>query len=197
LLNFYQLWLDDLFPRAKFADGLAMIERLGHSKRIQVMRREWIDEEKRKIYEGDKESHSLDRNLKVLQPSLDNAMTNSNNHIQTVPQSEVNVFDNRDDLPTASSASSLDGAFSAEERPSCEGSSRKDEKFFLGHGGDRKDTENGIVTEDDDLEALLAEQEGSNLESARDPYLTETHARSRLPNNFEDEVEAMGESDIP
>ncbi|KAJ5788081.1 hypothetical protein N7457_003071 [Penicillium paradoxum] len=51
LLNFYQLWLDDLFPRAKFADGLTMIEKLGHSKRIQVMRREWIDEEKPRLVE--------------------------------------------------------------------------------------------------------------------------------------------------
>ena len=51
LLNFYQLWLDDLFPRAKFADGLAIIEKLGHTKRIQTMRREWIDEEKRKVFE--------------------------------------------------------------------------------------------------------------------------------------------------
>ncbi|KAJ5090420.1 Chromosome segregation in meiosis protein 3 [Penicillium argentinense] len=50
LLNFYQLWLDDLFPRAKFADGLAMIEKLGHSKRIQTMRREWIEEEKPKLF---------------------------------------------------------------------------------------------------------------------------------------------------
>ncbi|RMJ26868.1 hypothetical protein PHISP_02237 [Aspergillus sp. HF37] len=46
LLNFYQLWLDDLYPRAKFADGLAMIEKLGHSRRLQTMRREWIDEER-------------------------------------------------------------------------------------------------------------------------------------------------------
>ncbi|KAL5044423.1 hypothetical protein BDW71DRAFT_99214 [Aspergillus fruticulosus] len=46
LLNFYQLWLDDLFPRARFADGLAMIERLGHSRRLQTMRQIWIDEEK-------------------------------------------------------------------------------------------------------------------------------------------------------
>ena len=50
LLKFYQLWLDDLFPRAKFSDGLAIIEKLGHSKRMQVMRREWIDEEKPKEY---------------------------------------------------------------------------------------------------------------------------------------------------
>lgn len=49
LLTLYQLWLDDLFPRAKFADGLAIIEKLGHSKRIQTMRREWIEEEKPKF----------------------------------------------------------------------------------------------------------------------------------------------------
>lgn len=46
MLNTYQLWLDDLFPKAKFADGLAIIEKLGHKKRMQVMRREWIDEGK-------------------------------------------------------------------------------------------------------------------------------------------------------
>ncbi len=54
LLNFYQLWLDDLYPRAKFADALAIIEKLGHTKRMQTMRREWIDEGKPKssINEG-------------------------------------------------------------------------------------------------------------------------------------------------
>ncbi|MCJ1243156.1 chromosome segregation in meiosis- protein [Trapelia coarctata] len=44
LLTLYQLWLDDLYPRAKFADGLAIIEKLGHSKRMQLMRRDWIRE---------------------------------------------------------------------------------------------------------------------------------------------------------
>lgn len=42
----YQLWLDDLYPRAKFADALAIIEKLGHTKRMQTMRREWINEGK-------------------------------------------------------------------------------------------------------------------------------------------------------
>ena len=46
LLNAYQLWLDDLYPRAKFADGLAIIEKVGHTKRMQTMRREWINEGK-------------------------------------------------------------------------------------------------------------------------------------------------------
>ena len=35
-----------MFPRAKFADGLAIIEKLGHSKRLKVMRREWIEDGK-------------------------------------------------------------------------------------------------------------------------------------------------------
>jgi len=48
LLNTYQLWLDDLFPKAKFADGLALIEKQGHKKRMQMMRKEWIDESKPK-----------------------------------------------------------------------------------------------------------------------------------------------------
>ncbi|PWY66405.1 chromosome segregation in meiosis protein 3 [Aspergillus heteromorphus CBS 117.55] len=55
LLNFYQLWLDDLFPRAKFADGLAIIEKLGHSKHFQTMRREWIEEEKPRRPTGESE----------------------------------------------------------------------------------------------------------------------------------------------
>jgi replication fork protection complex subunit Csm3/Swi3 len=43
MLNMYQLWLDDLYPRAKFADALAIIEKVGHTKRMQMMRKEWID----------------------------------------------------------------------------------------------------------------------------------------------------------
>ncbi|KXS95789.1 hypothetical protein AC578_6442 [Pseudocercospora eumusae] len=43
LLNTYQLWLDDLYPRAKFRDALTMVEKVGHSKRMQVMRRAWLD----------------------------------------------------------------------------------------------------------------------------------------------------------
>ncbi|KAF2280160.1 Swi3-domain-containing protein [Westerdykella ornata] len=46
MLNMYQLWLDDLYPRAKFADALTMIEALGHRKRIQISRKAWIDEGK-------------------------------------------------------------------------------------------------------------------------------------------------------
>jgi replication fork protection complex subunit Csm3/Swi3 len=43
LLNTYQLWLDDLFPRAKFKDALIDVEKVGHMKRMQVTRRAWLD----------------------------------------------------------------------------------------------------------------------------------------------------------
>ncbi|KAK6422317.1 chromosome segregation in meiosis-related protein [Oleoguttula sp. CCFEE 5521] len=46
MLNSYQLWLDDLYPKAKFRDALAMVEKLGHSKRMQVSRRAWMEESK-------------------------------------------------------------------------------------------------------------------------------------------------------
>ncbi|KAL7783897.1 replication fork protection component Swi3 domain-containing protein [Trichoderma ceciliae] len=44
LLSFYQLWLDDLFPKARFLDALAMVEKAGHKKRLLTARNEWINE---------------------------------------------------------------------------------------------------------------------------------------------------------
>jgi replication fork protection complex subunit Csm3/Swi3 len=77
LLNMYQLWLDDLYPRAKFADGLAIIEKLGHSKRIQMMRKEWIEEGKPKAAE-----------------EIDQGKNNHNEEDATTGRSEVNAEQN-------------------------------------------------------------------------------------------------------
>ncbi|KAI0182694.1 chromosome segregation in meiosis protein 3 [Xylaria flabelliformis] len=44
LLSFYQLWLDDLFPKAKFLDALSMVEKAGHKNQIRLKRIQWIDE---------------------------------------------------------------------------------------------------------------------------------------------------------
>lgn len=45
-MKFYQIWLDDLFPKARFLDALKMVEKMGHKKRMQMMRMEWINEGK-------------------------------------------------------------------------------------------------------------------------------------------------------
>lgn len=57
LLNTYQLWLDALYPRAKFADGLAIIEKLGHTKRMQSLRRDWINESKVQVTKNETCDH--------------------------------------------------------------------------------------------------------------------------------------------
>ncbi|KAL8383458.1 hypothetical protein RB595_010586 [Gaeumannomyces hyphopodioides] len=46
LLSFYQLWLDDVFPKAKFLDALAMVEKAGHKFVMHKQRMEWINESK-------------------------------------------------------------------------------------------------------------------------------------------------------
>ncbi|TQW01281.1 hypothetical protein V2A60_002288 [Cordyceps javanica] len=59
LLSFYQLWLDDLYPKARFLDALAMVEKAGHKKRLMVARGEWLDERRPKSTE-DKEDDPFD-----------------------------------------------------------------------------------------------------------------------------------------
>ncbi|KAK2073352.1 hypothetical protein P8C59_007641 [Phyllachora maydis] len=59
LLSFYQLWLDDLFPKARFLDALAMVEKAGHKTIMHKKRMEWIDEYKPKpsVEGGEAEPH--------------------------------------------------------------------------------------------------------------------------------------------
>ena len=63
MLNMYQLWLDDLYPRAKFADALAIIEKVGHTKRMQVDRKAWMDEGKPKHARDDSEEEVHDAHV--------------------------------------------------------------------------------------------------------------------------------------
>ncbi|EHA27523.1 hypothetical protein CBS63078_10362 [Aspergillus niger] len=97
LLNFYQLWLDDLFPRAKFADGLAMIEKLGHSKRLQTMRREWIDEEKPRLSAADSEDaqqakssspHTRDNSMPIGHLEKANAIIGRGDNVAQAPPTQ-------------------------------------------------------------------------------------------------------------
>ena len=48
LLNHYQLWMHDVFPKARFRDCIAMTEKVGHVRQVMIMRRQWIEESKPK-----------------------------------------------------------------------------------------------------------------------------------------------------
>jgi replication fork protection complex subunit Csm3/Swi3 len=43
LVNYYQLWMHEVFPKAKFRDCIQMTEKAGHETRLRMMRKEWID----------------------------------------------------------------------------------------------------------------------------------------------------------
>jgi replication fork protection complex subunit Csm3/Swi3 len=53
LLNYYQLWMHDVFPKARFRDCIAMTEKVGHQAQLRVMRKQWIDDSKPKGIEDD------------------------------------------------------------------------------------------------------------------------------------------------
>lgn len=142
LLNFYQLWLDDLYPRAKFADGLSMIEKLGHSKRLQTMRRTWIDEEKPGLSTETFENTLPERTQKSRQPSTEAPRSDLNGlgtEAAQLRQSEFNTAGGRNGADQGLFMSDDDGGPQVTDKP-------------------------GPVDDDsdDDLDALLREQNNEN-----------------------------------
>ncbi|GAB1215020.1 chromosome segregation in meiosis-related protein [Aspergillus terreus] len=136
LLNFYQLWLDDLFPRAKFTDGLAMIEKLGHSKRIQTMRREWIDQEKPRQRDDDDEP------------------------LQEAEGSHHNETSNAADQPSDRQSNS---------RQSPHPNDDSNDLFMSDEGNPQYVVDRPEAPEEDDLEALLREQEDEVVDKPDGP----------------------------
>ncbi|WEW59431.1 chromosome segregation in meiosis- protein [Emydomyces testavorans] len=189
LLNFYQLWLDDLYPRAKFADGLTILEKLGHSKRMQVMRREWIDEGK------------PGRNI-----SYDSSNTTTNDHRsgntsieETVPSifpqtsSQQNGPDSNPlaENPTAPPEPVIPSIFGDGQRTTSNQDSVDDDLFVPSGGRMDIDPAGGgppdIPEEDDDLEALLAEEH-----TARNaPETAETTKPNASAPEEEDDLDAL------
>ncbi|EFX05138.1 replication fork protection component [Grosmannia clavigera kw1407] len=68
LLSMYQLWLDDLFPKARFGDALAMVEKEGHKASMHKMRMEWINESKPRDH-GDSDAEGQPGEHEDAQPA--------------------------------------------------------------------------------------------------------------------------------
>ncbi|KZZ88493.1 replication fork protection component Swi3 [Moelleriella libera RCEF 2490] len=71
LLSLYQMWLDDLFPKAKFLDALAMVEKAGHKKRVVAARNDFMNEGKLKE-RADHDDHD-ERQQDVARESVEGA----------------------------------------------------------------------------------------------------------------------------
>ena len=169
MLNFYQLWLDDLFPKAKFADGLALIEKLGHTKRMQMMRKEWIDEEKPKPVDAEPDSEPEPEHMDETGGDLfgerqersgDATVKDQGQNAQT----DTELYDMDDELyrdPTPAAEVPMP---SVEQPATIEENPEEDELDWLlaedaaGHPGHaNQDTSRGNVEDDfaDDEEAMM------------------------------------------
>ncbi|KAL8656011.1 MAG: hypothetical protein Q9226_002815 [Calogaya cf. arnoldii] len=166
LLNIYQLWLDDLYPRAKFADGLATIEKLGHKKRIQIMRREWIHEGKPR--EKFNEMDVTEEAEGSIQP-------------ESEPKHHDNTGDNADVVESSDRRQISEGS-----DPNLNDISANDEPETLFLPDDSTDGQ----PPDDDLDALLAETADDN----KGQSFIIASPRQKHDHDFDDEeaLAAMG-----
>ena len=133
MLNYYQMWLDQLYPRAKFADAIQMVEKAGHTKKLQMYRRTWIDEGK----PGYMSRQAADKAMED-EARLGNADEAQNEEAVDRP-------------PLAE-----------DEDPN---------SLFFGHGGHDETNDNG--PDDDELEALMAQESAAPLRQQQLNYTAE------------------------
>lgn len=191
LLNFYQLWLDDLFPRAKFSDGLAIIEKLGHSKRLQTMRREWIDEEKPKPHTSELEEARRGENTfggsrAIPQRSFGERLYTDDPAVIGMDGSQLNAVDSK--------SWSFNSQFPSGGNPLQQDKGIGDhaDREFLLSDNERnaRNSEAQHIPEDDELEVLLNEQGSRGFEPNGAVLRPQEH------DGFNDELEAMEEFGI-
>ncbi|KAL9122056.1 MAG: hypothetical protein Q9187_001392 [Circinaria calcarea] len=185
LLNLYQLWLDDLYPRAKFADGLAIIEKLGHTKRMQIMRREWINEGKpRDIFQEEK--------LNTIGGVEGADQVPDQNSPPSIP-----IQIQKDSGGSLATDDRGQSSVTADLRERTRNVSNdlilRQESLFL------SDNDNSQLSDDDDLDALLAEdlQKEASAKSvdAKENPQSLPHSLSQVEENFDDDLEAMAGMD--
>ena len=168
-----------MYPRAKFADGLAIIEKLGHTKRMQTMRKEWINEGKAKhsIIEDD-EKPEISASIDGQKPS---------------ESAEIQINSRTEDCYSPGKPDGVHQVFGATDSIENGNANKKrsedvpaDDSLFISDGEDTIDN----VPEGDDLDALLAEDDAAQKASAA--LSMDQNADNNIANhNFNDEEEAM------
>jgi len=154
LLNYYQQWLDNLYPRAKFADGLQLIEKAGHSKRMNVMRKEWIDEGK---------PGYISKESMVGKDDFEDD--------DLYGPGDPNTAETRPSNGTPNTSTDV---------------ARADDSLFITDSNtNRNSTANDELPEDDELDALMAEQE------TRQAPPPKAQAASNFDSEGEDDLDAL------
>ncbi|KAH7390155.1 replication fork protection component Swi3-domain-containing protein [Cadophora sp. MPI-SDFR-AT-0126] len=199
LLSFYQIWLDDLFPKARFLDALAMVEKMGHKKRIQMMRMEWINEGKPQTVTEDsgdqppvaKENDGREKTAPRIAPIFEHAggqrpKTPSPND-DLIADMDIEDEDLYGATPRASRTNPVEQAAS------------QTDSLFGGTGaslfGPTKKVVDEFGPDDDELDALLAEEASmqATAGSKSAPAVNKLAPRDEIDD---DEMEAMNDMDM-
>ncbi|KAL1955387.1 hypothetical protein VTO42DRAFT_8607 [Malbranchea cinnamomea] len=197
LLTFYQLWLDDLYPRAKFADALSIVEKLGHSKRMQMMRKEWIEEEKREqhpeIYEDTYQSNAngvSSGGAEAVDSGIDPTVQGGENGPRPRDSRQGDIVEHATQLrqPEIPSVFGEGRRTMLRNAGTASNGSDDDDLFVSDPKNNSKPADS--VPEEDDLEALLAEAEQN--ERANGPNRSSNNVICTAHDeNYDDDLEAM------
>ncbi|KAI9163700.1 hypothetical protein HJFPF1_05322 [Paramyrothecium foliicola] len=216
LLSFYQLWLDDLFPKAKFVDALAMVEKVGHKKRVMAARNEFINQSRpkdRTEYDDDDDlfGEGNDAQEAEVEPELpgDDAPSASTIQRPRTPQGDDAVPDD-DDLYDATPRRAQTAARPPPPTQSHDIPDDDELDMLMAEYGAPGESAplppkpqqarpvNDDVPDDDDLDALVAEAEefdrGNQKELAvrSDPKeVTSNKGASEAPQGQEEELEGL------
>ncbi|KAJ0123771.1 Swi3 domain-containing protein [Diaporthe amygdali] len=220
LLSFYQEWLDDLFPKAKFLDALAMVEKAGHNKMLQKMRVDWINEGRPKstvTADGGDDDEPADEQQESEAPAPRQAdriapifeTSTSGTRPSTPPVEDLFRDDIYGATPIGARRSGkpmetgdepdqdeLDALMAeAEQEPSVPvRPNGGPTKSIFGDGKPKAaEKPRPAEPEDDDLDALMAEAEAER--GPRRPPGADASSAKAVPPDFNDDEEAMAEMD--
>lgn len=192
LLAFYQLWLDDLFPKAKFLDALAMVEKQGHKRKVQMARMEWINESKPRVTRRE-DSIFAEPEL----PQQDKA--DKGNTAASVAPIFESTASERLKTPVRENGPDNDNLYYATPRvvrqKPVEQGAHPTSIFGNGNSGTFGAANSSVPVDDDeppddDLEALLAEEE--ELQAAQRSAAAQSNAGNvHRPEDDLDDVDAM------
>ncbi|KAL6874578.1 Swi3 domain-containing protein [Trichoderma longibrachiatum] len=208
LLSFYQLWLDDLFPKARFLDALAMVEKAGHKKALVTARNEWINEGRAKASNNnDDEDDDFDFGAVTISGDSQTVPKDSDQRTQKTPDRDNDVPDDDDLYDATPRAPRSTNALRA--APSNDAPDDDDLEALLAEAESmdsrpgpaaptaaaaKQKNRSGAEEDDDDLDALIAEAEERDRSSGQSTGKNAgSSASADQGHDFADEEEAMQE----
>ncbi|CEI61220.1 hypothetical protein FVEN_g6054 [Fusarium venenatum] len=212
LLSFYQLWLDDLFPKAKFLDALSMVEKAGHKKRVIIARNEYVNESKPKDTVADDEGEDLfgqdsisrptDEAMRPRTPEQDRDVPDDDDLYDATPRPSRPIVPIRNDVPEEDDLEALIAEAEGQDRAQKARPAQKEpdeddlDALMAEAEGQAMTKKPGPPRQDpneDDLDALMAEAESRDQTIKRDGQIRIGNSKSM--NAYEDDEAAMQEID--